>query len=131
MFVVRQAARLDAELNIRDEQGGVSAYASYFKNSGITEATADSAGLLARPKGKVGFSIARDAGEDVFSAHSAGIISDEAALAISRAAPGDATIQAVGLKMVNEGKPITLAENTMHAIGMMQLSAQSASNWRP
>lgn len=124
-FNVRQAARLDAELNIRDEQGGVSDYASYFKNSAIAEKDADAAGLLARPKGKAGFAIARDAGEDVFASHSAGIISDEAALAISRAAPGDNTIQAVGLKMVNEGKSITLAENTMRAISMMQKNGEA------
>lgn len=119
-----KAATLDAILNIRDGQGGVSDYANFFRNSGITEQDANSEGLLARAKGKAGWSIARDAGENVYESHSAGIISDEAALAFSRAAPKDATSQAVGLKMINEGKSINQAENTIRAIVMMQKNGE-------
>lgn len=68
------------ELNIQDEQGAVAKYANYFKNSGITEEAANAAGILARSKGKAGFSIARDAGEKVYAGHRAVFISNEVAM---------------------------------------------------
>ena len=83
---IGRLARLDAELNIRDEQGSVADYANYFKNSGITKEAADAGGLLARAKGQTGFAIARDASDDVYAAHSASLISDEAARSIAEAA---------------------------------------------
>lgn len=126
-FTAKDAATIDAELNIRDEQGGMADYATYFRDSGITEEAANVQGLLARAKGKGGFAIARDASKDLYAAHSAGVISDEAALAISRAAPKSDALQAVGMKLVNEGKSITLAENTVRAIGMMQKNGEVKS----
>ncbi len=115
-FDARQAATLDAILNIRDEQGSVSDYANYFRNSGISEEAAHAGGLLARAKGRAGFTIARDASADVAAAHSSGHLSDEAARAIAETAPGNATVQAVGLKAVQDGKPINLATNMMQAV---------------
>jgi diguanylate cyclase (GGDEF)-like protein len=89
-----RAAALDATLNIRDEQGSVADYANYFKATGIPEEAANAAGLLARAKGRTGFAIARDASDDIIASHSAGLLSDEAAHSIARAAPGNAAVQA-------------------------------------
>ena len=118
-FDARQAAVLDAELNIREEQGSVADYVQYFKTSGKTREAADELGLLARAKGKAGFAVARDGSDDLVSAHRAGQLSDEAALSISSTAPGSARLQALGIAMVNEGKSILIAVNTMRAVDLM------------
>lgn len=125
-FDVRQAATLDAKLNIREEQGSVADYANYFKNAGISKETADAEGLLARAKGRAGFSIARDASPDLLAAHSANLLSDEAALSISQAAPGDAALQALGIKTVNDGKAISFATNLMRAASLMSVEREAA-----
>jgi hypothetical protein len=115
-FTAQQASTLDAILNIRDEQGSVADYANYFRSAQVTEEAANNGGLLARAKGRAGFTIARDASPDLFAAHRAGLLSDEAARQIAEASPGNATVQAVGLKLVNDGRPITQATNTMQAV---------------
>lgn len=103
-FDARQAARLDAELNIRDNQGSVADYANYFKNSGITQEAAESRGLLARGTGKAGFSIARNGSESVFALHQSGKITDAQAQAIGEAAPGNEGLQRVGVKAALDGE---------------------------
>jgi hypothetical protein len=103
-FDARQAARLDAELNIRDNQGSVADYANYFRNSGITQQAAESRGLLARGTGKAGFSIARGSGESLFGLHQSGRISDAQAQAIAEAAPGNEGLQRVGIKAALGGE---------------------------
>ena len=118
-FDVRQAATLDAQLNIREEQGSIADYAQYFKDAGITEEAAKQLGLLARAKGRTGYALARDASPDLLAAHRAGLLSDEAAFSIAAAAPGSARLQAVGVAMVNEGKSILIAVNTMKAVELM------------
>lgn len=118
-FDARQAATLDAQLNIREEQGSTADYAQYFKDSGLSKEAAEERGLLARHKGKTGFAIARDASVDLLAAHRAGLLSDEAALAISGTAPGSERLQALGVAMVNEGKSILVAVNTMKAVDLM------------
>jgi hypothetical protein len=118
-FDARQAATLDAQLNIREEQGSVADYAQYFKDAGISKEAAEQRGLLARNKGRTGFAIARDASPDVLQAHRAGKLTDEAALAISSAAPGSDRLQALGMMQVQEGKSILFAVNTMRAVDLM------------
>ncbi len=118
-FDVRQAAMLDAEMNIRDEHGSVSDYANYFKNSGISETYAKSRGLLDRAKGQAGFRIAHDASPDLLAAHRAGLLSDDAALAISQTAPGSERLQVMGIAMVNDGKSILYATNMMRSLDLM------------
>ena len=118
-FDARQAATLDAQLNIREEQGSVADYAQYFKDSGISKEAADERGLLARAKGRTGFAIARDGTPDLIAANRAGVLSDEAALSISLAAPGSERLQALGIAMVQEGKSILVAVNTMKAVDLM------------
>lgn len=125
-FDARQAATLDAQLNIREEQGSVADYAQYFKDSGLSKEAADERGLLARAKGRTGFAIARDASPDLLAAHRAGRLSDEAALSISTAAPGSERLQALGIAQVNEGKSILFAVNTMKAVDLMAAERMAA-----
>jgi len=125
-FDARQAAILDAELNIREEQGSVADYVQYFKDSGKSREAADELGLLARAKGKSGFAIARDGSNDLVAAHRAGQLSDEAALSISSTAPGSDRLQALGIAMVNQGKSILIAVNTMRAVDLMAAERMAA-----
>lgn len=111
-----RAAILDAELNIRDSQGSIHDYAAYFRSSGIAEAEAVDRGLLARSKGRAGWTIAHSGGDALFAAHRAGRITDAAAEAIAQAAPGSDAIQSVGLRAVMDDRPLQVAVNTMRAV---------------
>lgn len=125
-FTARQAASLDAELNIREEQGSVADYAQYFASAGVSKEAAESTGLLARAKGRAGFAIARDGAEDLRASHSAGLLSDEAALSISLAAPGDARLQSLGMSVVMDGKSILFATNMMKSVSVMAADRKAA-----
>ncbi|MDZ4252890.1 MAG: hypothetical protein U1A72_10020, partial [Sulfuritalea sp.] len=125
-FDLKQAAMLDAEMNIRDEHGSVSDYANYFKNSGISESEAKSRGLLGRAKGQSGFRIAMDASPDLLAAHRAGLLSDDAALVLSGTAPGSERLQALGMSMVSEGKSTLFAANMMRTIDLMAAERMAA-----
>jgi hypothetical protein len=103
-FGPAEAARLDAELNIRDNQGSTADYANYFKNAGIDQADAETRGLLARAKGKAGFSISQKASDDVFALHQSGKITDSQAVGIAEAAPNNPGAQAVGVRAALSGK---------------------------
>lgn len=118
-FTAARAAALDAELNIRDGQGKVGDYVQYFQGTGITRAEADARGLLARSTGQRAFTLATDGGPELIAAHRAGQLSDDAAVSIARAAPGDARLQAVGQQALQDGKPITQAVNLMQAVRSM------------
>lgn|GEM_PF-6810383 len=118
-FTAKHASMLDAELNIRDGQGSGADYANYFRNTEITKEAANARGLLDRAKGRTGFEIATNAGDDVYASYSAGQISDEAARAISAAAPKDQKLQAVGLRLVIDGRPINNAVNTMRSVNVL------------
>lgn len=122
-FDARRAAMLDAELNIRDGQGKVRDYIDYFTHSWITEADAEAKGLIARHIGQRAFAIATQGSEDLIAAHKAEIISDQAAADIAGLAPGNAAMQAVGIRAIQEGKPIQTAVNTMRAV--MALARES------
>ncbi len=122
-FDSHKAAMLDAELNIRDGQGKVRDYVDYFTHSGIDEPAAEAKGLLARHIGQRAFVIAKQGGEDLIAAHKAEIISDQAAADIAGLAPGNAAMQAVGIRAIQEGKPIQTAVNTMRAV--MALARES------
>ena len=114
-FTAKQAATLDAELNIRDEQGSVADFAVFFRNSELTEEEAKAKGYLQRVKGQQGWIIGTKASEDVFAAHQAARINDAAAASIAASAPNDASLQAVGLKAVLEGKNADFAGNLVKA----------------
>ena len=115
-FDAKQAAMLDAELNIRDQQGKVKDYVAYFENAGIPEADADARGLLARAPGKQGFAIATKGSPELVAAHRADVIPDAGAAAIANAAPGDSRLQAVGIKAIQEGKSPLAAVNIIKAV---------------
>ncbi len=124
-FTREKAATLDAELNIRDGQGKVKDYVNYFKSPGLTKNEAESRGLLARSTGKRAYTIASEGDEGLIANHRADKITDEAAVQIAHAAPNNAKLQALGMKLVQDGKSITLAANTMRAVQTMMPSASS------
>lgn len=95
-FTQAMAFRLDAEANIRDNQGGVKDYANYFKSTGITEQEASSRGLLSRSQGRDGFSIGTKASDDLYALYRSGGLTDAKAAAIADAAPGNAELQSIG-----------------------------------
>lgn len=123
-FDARQAASLDAELNIRDGQGKVKDYVQYFTQPAFDgpegRQAADARGLLARATGKRAYSIASQGSPELIAAHSADRVTDEAAVQIAQAAPQNAPLQALGMKLVQEGKSIGIAANTMRAVRSMQ-----------
>ena len=115
-FGAAQAATLDAELNIRDEQGEVKDYVVYFENSGITEADAKARGLLGRTVGQRGWSIASKGSPELIAAHRSGVVPDDAAAGIATLAPNDSRIQAVGLRAVQDNKSTPAVLNTVQAV---------------
>jgi len=118
-FTAVDASTLDAELNIRDEQGKVKDYVNYFKASGTDRETAESKGLLGRVKGKRGFAIANQGSDALIAALNGDQIGDEAAYYIALNAPNDERLQGVGLQSIMDGKSMNAAVNTMQAVEAM------------
>ena len=118
-FTAADASTLDAELNIRDEQGKVKDYVNYFKASGTDRETAESKGLLGRVKGKRGFAIANQGSDALIAAINGDQIGDEAAYYIAINAPNDERLQGVGLQSIMDGKSMNAAVNTMQAVKAM------------
>lgn len=123
-FTAEQAAILDAELNIRDGQGKVADYVQFFQSPAFEgeagRQEADARGLLARATGKRAYTIASEGTGELIAAHRAGVVSDQAATEIAHAAPGNGALQALGMKLVQEGKSINAAVNTMRAVHAMR-----------
>lgn len=115
-FTAKQAMMLDAELNIRDGQGKVKDYVDYFTHSEISEDEADKRGLLARHIGKRAFTIASQGSEELLTLHRNDIISDQAAAEIAAIVPNNSAMQAVGLRVLQEHKPLNNALNTIRAV---------------
>jgi hypothetical protein len=115
-FTAQDAAILDAELNIRDEKGTVKDYVQYFQGSGITQEEAQSRGLLDNVKGQRAFNIANFGSPELIASHGARQLSDEAASQIALAAPQDSRLQAVGLKVRQDGKSDEAAVNAVRAV---------------
>jgi|GEM_PF-4889991 len=114
-FTKDQALTFDAEANIRDGQGEVADYATYFKGIAITEAEARTRGLLSRAKGNAGWSLAKAATDDVYALWRADKLTDGQAVAIARAAPGDAGAQQIGSKFALQGKGPDFLTNVIKA----------------
>lgn len=102
-FSIQDAMTLDAELNIRDGQGEVNDYATYFKNSDTTLQGAEEGGLLARAKGRSGWALGKSASNDLYALYQAGGIKETHAVAIATAAPGDAETQQAGISVALKG----------------------------
>jgi predicted RNA methylase len=115
-FTAKQAMMLDAELNIRDGQGKVKDYVDYFTHSEISEDEADRRGLIARSIGQRAFTIASKGSEELLTLHRNDIISDQAAADIANIAPNNSAMQAVGLRVLQEHKPLNNALNTIRAV---------------
>ena len=118
-FGQKQAASLDAILNIRDGQGEVQDYVEFFRNSSITQEYAEEQGLLARAKGKMGYGIATQGDDVLIEAHRSGSITDQQAFRVSAAAPSNARLQTLGLVQLQNGKSIAYTENMMRAVQSM------------
>lgn len=123
-FDATKAATLDAELNIRDGQGKVKDYVVYFDKSGITRDEAESRGLLARPLGKRAWRIASEGSPELIAAHRADVVDDAEADAIAAAAPGNARLQAVGIKAIQSGKKAAAASNLMRAVSTLAIGRE-------
>jgi hypothetical protein len=114
-FTRAMALTADAELNIRDGQGTIKDYANYFRASKITEREAKQKGLLGRAKGRAGWAIGANGSQELFDLHANKRISDSTAEAIASTAPGDAALQAVGIKAAVAGGKADMVRNLMMA----------------
>ena len=115
-FTRQQAITLDAEFNIRDGNGSVNDYATYFENiPALTEAEARARGLLDRAKGNAAWHLAKSASDDLKALYRAGKVGQDKAVAIAALAPGDAGAQQVGIKYALAGKPVEFISNLMRA----------------
>jgi hypothetical protein len=118
-FTAKQAMMLDAELNIRDGQGKVKDYVDYFTHSEISEDEAERRGLIARSIGQRAFVIASQGSEELKTLHRNDMISDQAAAEIASIAPKNSAMQAVGLRVLQDNKPLNNALNTIRAVGVL------------
>lgn len=114
-----QAAVLDAMLNIREGQGKVKDYVDFIKATKPRKAEAESQGILARQTGKRAFTIATEGSDALIASHRNDQLTDEAAARIAEAAPRSDKLQAVGIKAIQEGKTISVAENMVKAVKYM------------
>lgn len=118
-FGADQAAVLDAMLNIREGQGKVKDYVDFIKATKPRKQEAESQGILARQTGKRAFTIATEGSDALITSHRNDQLTDEAATRIAEAAPRNEALQAVGIKAIQEGKTIAVAENMVKAVKTM------------
>ena len=118
-FDAKKAKALDATLNIREGQGQVKDYINFIKDNNTTQEQAEAQGFLARSTGQQAFTIAKKGSDLLIDAHGEGIVSDGAAVQISEAAPNNEALQAVGLKAIENGKPVSVAANMVKAVSTM------------
>ena len=123
--IASQAMILDAEFNIRDNQGSVKDYVKYFTATGITESSASDRSLL-RGVGKSAFAIARSGGDTVIAGLNASTITATEAERIALAAPNDDALQSLGVNaIVNKGKSADYAINLMAAVSTSRSDADT------
>lgn len=121
-FTKEMAQTLDAEMNIRDGQGTTADYANYFRHAEIAPEEAVARGLTARAKGRAGWLIGRQAGEDLYALYRSGKVNEGQAAAIAQSAPwveGDALaqgLQRVGAKAALDGKGAQEIANYLQAV---------------
>lgn len=115
-FSAEQAAGLDALLNIREGQGKVKDYVDFIQATKPTKAEANEQGILARQTGQRAYTIANSGSDALITAHRNDQVTDEGAARIAQAAPNNEALQAVGIKAINDGKSIGVAENMVKAV---------------
>jgi len=113
-FDKKQAATMDAEINIRDDQGTVSDYVNYFQGAQLSKEEANARGLT-RGKGEEAIEIATNGSPELIAAHRAKQVSDSLAASIATEAPKDSRIQAVAIKAA-QNKSAAEALNLMRAV---------------
>lgn len=122
-FTKEDAMALDAELNIRDGQGSTADYVQYLQRPAYQgaagEGLARARGLLARARGQRAYAIARSGTPELIAAHRADQLTDDQAYQIAQAGPNNLALQALGMELVNAGRPTSLAVNTMRAVESM------------
>lgn len=127
-FTAKDAKALDSKLNIREGQGKVKDYVDFIKSSEMDVKTAEAEGLLARNIGKQAFTIATHGSDLLIDVHSQDLISDGAATRIAAAAPGNDSLQAVGIKALEVGQPINVAENLVKAVSTIAQPEQKSGD---
>lgn len=126
-FDARQAATMDALLNIREGQGKVKDYVQFIQGSELSKEEADAQGILARSTGQRAYTIATQGSDALIAAHANDTISDAAAERIAKAAPNNDAHQAVGIKALNDGKSIAMAENLVKAVSYLEQDGSGGS----
>ena len=109
-FTKQDALTLDAELNIRDENGTTKDYSNYFRNAALSYDQARERSLLSRAKGRAGFSIGAMGSDDLYALHQSGKLSDAKAEAIALAAPRDVELQRIGITYAKDFSPEALTQ---------------------
>lgn len=118
------AKQIDAELNIRDENGEVRDYANYFRARGESRESAEAKSLLSRRKGRDGFDIAEGATDLLFESLQAEETSERAAAEISRKAPRNEALQAMAMQQLKAGKGLNTALGMIEAVQAMQAAGR-------
>lgn len=119
-FDAKQAATLDALLNIREGQGRVKDYIGFIQGAELTRAEADAQGILARSTGQRAYIIATQGSDALIASHANDEITDAGAERIVAAAPGNEAYQAVGIKAIQDGKSINRAVQLIKAVKYLQ-----------
>ena len=118
-FTAAHATLLDTELNVKDGRGKVKDYVRYFQSISIERGEATQRGLLQTAIGRDAYTIANAGSDELIASHNASQLTDQAATQIAQAAPKNGALQAVGMRMVLDGKSTTQAVNTMAAVKLM------------
>jgi hypothetical protein len=83
--------------NIRDGQGSVQDYAEFVRAENMDEKTAEREGILAREKGRRGYTIGKFASDNLFSQVKDGSISPASAAVIAQIAQKNEALEAAGI----------------------------------
>lgn len=118
-FTAQHATLLDTELNVKDGRGKVKDYVRYFQSIPVERSEATQRGLLQTAVGRDAYTIANAGSDELIASHNASQLTDQAATQIAQAAPKNGALQAVGMRMVLDGKSTTQAVNTMAAVKLM------------
>ncbi len=116
-FTKKDAAALDATLNIKEGQGSVLDWARYVRDSGMTMEEARAKGLL-RGRGRLGITIGLQASDDLFSRFSSGSIDEKVAAAI--ASFPDHNLQRAGMRCADKGMKDTEIIGVLHILQQQQ-----------
>ena len=93
-----QARRNGVLINIRDEQGDVKDYADFVRQEDMSEETAEKEGILAREKGRRGYTIGKYASDNLYGIFKADEISEAKAETIADIARKDEGLEGAGIR---------------------------------